>query len=291
MNEPAFSKEHLTALADGMNAVDRAVRALIADELSAMIPGYEAAVEKAAARLREAVSALEGPESALADLDEEIVKAEAKFSTWQAQLSSDKISERVSAKTWLASWQEELAALREKKAQHEDEMQPLVAARNKAKDALARAQDELNGLKMNAAQELAYVGHGQQTKTYQSFRFGLVLPAALNPDHPEHDKAMGMLREYALMSGFRTCRQCGGDEDLPDPRKLRNLVMADRFAEPPEKAPSAQEVLAQDQVSAVNAGLQKIRSRVDDFRGPAVPRETPARDYMKVPKVSTMISR
>jgi len=41
-----------------------------------------------------------------------------------------------------------------------------------------------------------------------------------NREHPEYRQSIKLARLLALATGFRTCRKCGGEDDLPDDRTL-----------------------------------------------------------------------
>jgi hypothetical protein len=281
-------QKHLAAWVAAVRAADRCLREVIADELAAGIPALEQAQAKAAAALEDAYAAVEGPQRALADLDDEISRAEAELASWTSQLEDGTVAERVTARQWISEWEAELAVLRQKREFAGTQLQPFTAAWDKARTGLERATEELAGRKLNATAAFAYYGAGQETDAY-SLRFGRDLEVALRDrGHYEHRAAVEHMLFLCASSGFRT--EAYADRlpsDSEQARRFWDSVYEN--ASPASTVPTGQEVIrsmhAEFEVSAENKRHEASPAKVDDYRyGP--PRDVPERPYMDVPKLS-----
>jgi hypothetical protein len=85
----------------------------------------------------------------------------------------------------------------------------------------------------------AYLGQGRKTIAYKTFRFGLVLRAAMEDGHPEHRDARKHLDYICERSGYRTDHL---PKDAERYKKMWDQVYAD--ANPVEDEPTGAEVVA-----------------------------------------------
>jgi hypothetical protein len=196
---------HVADLATAWNALDQAIRILVTDELKHRIPGFEQREASAADDLRIANLALEGPQADLDQVTADIERARGEAAVWDAALHSGDMSERVSARAWFISWNEELSGLEAKRDELERVIEPLLKAKDQAKDQLALAGDERLALEINCHPESAYFMHGLDTSAYKSFRVGFghlaLILAAADPDHPEWAAGMEWLQSLAEKTG------------------------------------------------------------------------------------------
>jgi len=285
-------EERLADLAKAMGDVDRATMQLIVDELAEVWPALEDAEEKAAEALREALAALEAPERAIADLNAEIAHAEAELATWRKQLADGDVAARVTARTWIAEWEAEVAALTAKRDYAAAGMLPLIDARNLARADLELVQGAKNGLAVSMLDPYGPVGQG--TTAYVSYRMPRLAYVLLAADraHPEWEVACTELRELCI-SAMRGGYDVG--RDLPDYAEVAframTAGMADAMTTAPDPAPSAVEVVKQTEAHFENMALQARPVHVSDIddRRAAQPVRTPARNYMAVPRVKDLL--
>jgi len=288
-------EERLVQFLVAMAEADKRLRLAIGAELAEQLPGLEQDQAGAAARLEKAYTAVQGPERDLAGIVAEIAAAEADRARWQAKLSGETPrEERASARFQHAECESDITRLSQKRDFAETQLVPLRDAVTKARRDLEAATARLEGLRFNAAEPLlAYYAAGQKTSAY-GMRFGLALESALQDKaHPEHDAAIEHMLHLCTVSGFRT-------EDFSD-RLPSDARAAARFwdevyqsANPPQPPPSGREVMdqvhAEMTVAMANKALERSPSRIDDFRGPAMPKPVPQRDYMEVPRLKDMLS-
>lgn len=279
-------QEHLAELLGVLADADKLLRQVIADELAEGLPKLEQDEADAAAALEKVYAAARDPERDLAAINAEIAAVEAERAKWQAMLTDETPrEERAKARFQHAECESDIALLGEKRDFVTAQLLPLRDAVIKAKRDLAAATGRLRGAELNATPLLAYYAAGQKTSGY-AMRFGIALEPALSDEsHPEHDAAVDHMLYLATVSGFRT-------EDYAD-RLPSDARAAQRFwdemyanANPPQPPPSGREIVealhTEMTISAVNKSLGP--SRVDDFRGPAMPKPpVPDRpSYMKV---------
>jgi hypothetical protein len=276
--------ELLKALADALNSYDEAVRDLIRDELETTVrPGLEAARDQAAARLADAYAALGQPQQQVAETDEAIAFAERELASHREDLGSSSVSVRANSRPHVTEWEAELSSLRQKKTQQTDALQAFTDEHRAARDALAQAEIALGGYEMNL--KVPFIGYGARTDAYRAFRIGsypawLTLQAN-NTDHPEFDAFFGSLDSVAQATGYTT-------DALSDRLRIKAMEETQaNFATKPEPVPSGKDVADSLTVTMENAALGKLAretvSRIDDFRRPAVPRNSAVRDYMRLP--------
>jgi hypothetical protein len=286
VSEPTYD-ELMQRLADHEEGAKATVAALIYTRLSGYLTGLEAAEEQEAAALADAYEALAEPRAHLAGLDKTVTAAEGKCVEWSHLLSDDDPDVRASARNHYDEWSAEVGKRRAIRDEAERGYPDLFEAEELAKRNMRYIQLQKESVKQ---QRLNPFGSdlGMATDEYKDLRrrqLGDVLLRGQR-DNPEWDQAMAQLRTWCLHAGYR-------GEDLPDPGKVNAEAMtaamansADAVADP---APSARDLMKQDQVVAANAALQQSPSRIDDFRGPPPPREVPQRDYMQVPRVRDML--
>ncbi len=159
-----------------MTTVDTCVRALIVDELKQQLPQLEAAEEQAAKALRAAVADLEPAEKHLAELSAEVDRVRGLAAQIGEGLDAERAEDRIEWRVRSAACSDELSALEARRDQAQRDIEPLFAVRNKRKDELSAASAERAGLLMNL--ELPYLGHGQRTDAYATWR------AAMGPPCP-----------------------------------------------------------------------------------------------------------
>jgi hypothetical protein len=264
-----------------MNQYDHAVRQLIADELSEHYSSFEAAEEKAAGRLAEAIAALVLPEQELARIDEEIERAQAHLGDWETQLNDSWLETRVEANKYVSAYQDEITRLEQKRTQATEAIQVFYDERNAASKAVELAQDAKLGMAVQLAHPYGEVGRG--TSAYAAFRMraGGLIPILLSGDttHPEFKVAWEFMDEICERSGYRTEGRIPSDAE-----KCKESW--DRIYDqhqPQEAAPSMGQVMAEDIRTLENVGLmersKKANEVVEDYRTPV----RSGRDYMKLP--------
>ena len=287
-------EERLADLARAMGDVDRATMQLIVDELGEAWPALEDSEVKAAAVLREALAAVETPERAVADLNAEIAHAEAELATWRKQLADGDVAARVTARTWIAEWEAEVAALTAKRDYAQAGMLPLIAARTRARADLELVQGAKNGLAVSMLDPYGPVGQG--TTAYVSYRMPRLAYVLLAADraHPEWEVACTELRELcisAMRGGYNVAA------DLPDYAEVAframTAEMASALDSAADPAPSAVELKALETAYYEDAALQGRPVHVSDIddRRFAQPVRTPVpqRDYMSVPRLRDVL--
>jgi hypothetical protein len=277
------NNEHLKPLANAMSSYDKAVADLIRAELEELRPGLEIDLDIAVERLRTAYAALQLPAEQVAKVSEEIRLVEQELASYRADLESESVPVRISARVPAAEWAAELAALQAKKAQYEDALQVFTDEHKAAKDAKTLAEIAIEALDINKL--TPFLGRGRFTQAYKAFRVGsypawLVLLAG-DDSHPEYDVFLDSLDDVAASTGYRT-------DELAE--RLRQKAMQqsrDIFRRSPEPAPSGGEVVSEmmtgmERMAEAKAAEQTV-SRIDDFRNAPTPRNDLVRDYMQVP--------
>ena len=105
----------------------------------------------------------------------------------------------------------------------------------------------------------------------------------------------GLRKEYALATGLRTCRKCGGEDDLPSDRTLLLRAYDEYTAKKLEAAtvqPSMLDVInAQDTVMRRTAEDKNHRDKVEDLRGVKIPRNNLVPEYKQVPQTPDELMR
>jgi hypothetical protein len=279
-------EDHLAEFAKAAAEVDKWSRQLIVDELAELMPGLEAAEETAAGRLRDALEALKAPESAIADLDAEIGRAESELASWRKQLEDGDVAARVTARTWISEWEVERDALTQRRDYAQAEMLPLVDARNRARADLELAAGAKTGLAF--AMCIPFESPvGQATQAYVGYRQVRLNHVLLLGDraHPEYDAAVAELDEVAAWAGFSLV------EDV-HARQLAESIRAnlpDAAAAAADPVPSMTEVLALDKAGMEDLALQQRKTHVEDHRyAPAVPRNVRVPEYRQVQTMRDM---
>jgi hypothetical protein len=278
--------EHLASLMDGVRLVDQCVKQLIIDELADMQFPLEENLEKAARRLSQAVEALMGPQAAIADLERDISRAEAKCAAFRGQLESGSPDRRAPARSRLAEWEAERDATQAKKRQAEADMVPLVHEWEQAKENMKTAQEMLDGLLVNMLDP--YRGLvGQSTSAYQIYRkqAGHLISMGLagDFDNPEWPQLISLCELLCAHSGYRTDGSSGHRPLPTNAEQLANVLS--ELQGQPEIAPSGAEVMAQAEAVAENAKLQREIQYIEDYRDPRPPRELQEREYMQVQRL------
>ena len=238
----------ISALNAALAEVDKITRQMIADELREKLPGYESREEKAAARLRDALEALQKPQEAISELSREIAKAEGESGTWRSQLDSGDISARVAARAWFREWDEELSKLHAKRDAMERDLAPLISERDTAKRDLENATTERLSIEVCTATGNEYFAAGKTTLAYKSYRFSgpLALILAGDKRQPEFGDALEFLEKLCLWSGYRTDHLRGRPDDW---RKFWDGV-----AIAGNPVPTAQDIIQTDRVALENLG-------------------------------------
>jgi hypothetical protein len=271
----------LAYLADGMDRVDAAIRALVTGELRSMLPGFGERQEDAAAGLRGICDALREPEQHLAALEQEIAAAEAEAAQKRAQLDSGDFGTKVAARAWLASCGNEVAALTEKHRQQSDAIAGLRQSRDQARRRLEAATTERDALEVNASGPgLAFTAFGLGTVTFATFflGFGRAVPVLLAGDrsHPFWDVSFRWLDELALRSGYRT-DHLASDAEMA--RRAWDGIYAQ--ASPPWAPRTGREVAGEMHRQGANMArkreAEQAGSMIEDHRGRPGPVRIPAR--------------
>jgi hypothetical protein len=273
--------ELLQRLAGAQAETEAVTMALIYLELDELLTGLSATEDQAAAGLRQAVEALEVPLARLAAMDQEITRAEGRCVEWSERLSDADPDKRAEARNHYDEWSAEVGTLRAARDECERGFRPLFEDRERCRDELRIMQ---GGKRVLVAAMLDPFGPlGQQTKAYETYRMPqIVVPVLLARDleSREWDKAAAEFDELAMRSGLRTDHLPSEAEQVA--RALAEpLADASQYVEP---VPSGQDVIAADKAQFANSALQNSPSRIDDYRNtPAVPRNLPERDWMKLP--------
>lgn len=283
-SEPDSREQHLAELAKATAAVDRWSAQLIIDELAELMPGLDRAEEQAAGRLREACTALEGPERRVADLEEHIARADSELASWRSQFDTGDVAARVTARQWISEWENERTALVQRKEFVQAEMAPLIDARSKARADLELVAAAKRGLAWAMVDPFGSAA-GQATQAYIGYRqtrLAYVLLCA-DPGHPEWDTACAELRELcisAMRGGYDVAR------DLPDfgAVAFRAMVseMASADSTPPAPAPGMIDVMALTKAEFENNALQGHPTSIErrDLPPPGA-RPVPERGFMR----------
>ena len=283
MTESARGKL-IQQLADAQREQETATMGLIQLELDETLAGLAAAEDQAAAALRTAVEALDGPLARLEEMDQGISKAEGRCVEWSQQLADADPDTRARARSHFTEWTAEVDKLRAERDEAERGYRPLFEDRERCRKDLRMMQ---GGKRVLAGGMLDPFGElGQQTRAYEAYRMLHLNHVLLRNDRedPEWDMAIAELRELCLRSGYRTT-------DLPTDaelaaRALEMSGMADAMATPPDPAPNGQEVLAMDHAVFTNAALQQSPTRIDDYRSPAaMPRNLVVPEHRQVPSL------
>jgi hypothetical protein len=275
--------ELLRALREADKARDRALWALVADELSWMLPGYQQREDEAGEEFRAAVLALEEPGRVLSGAERQKAEAEAEAAAKREQLESPDFSTRMAVRGWLAEYASEAVALDGKLRQMTDAIVPLRQARDRARARLDDAFRERKGLEDTIADPpLAFLYFGPKTAVYQTFRFGTALDDALSRGHPERAQAEAHMDWLSVRHAYRTDGSAGR-EKLPDAaerqRDYWDSVAA--AASRPWAPRTGQEVVAAMHRRYESAALAKeaesTASRIEDYRGRPGPVRIPMR--------------
>jgi len=271
-------------LADAYAEQESTTMALIWTELGEIYIGLAAAEDQAAAALRDACKALEGPEADLAAIDGKISAAQEKCSELRQEIArleadddrEDAPDKAAAAKMQLAEWEARVTRLRSKRDFAEPSFRPRYDQRDDARTRLrivGAAKHRVMLAQLNPfGDELA-----QATDAYISLRMPQLLPLLLRHDtgSPEWPRAVEEFTELAKRSGLRT-------DDLPSEgeamAQAMTALMPDAAQAMADLAPNAADVMAQTVAEVTNKNLTP--DYVDDYRTPAVPRI--ARDYMRV---------
>ena len=234
-------------LADGQREQETATMGLIQLELDEILTGLAASEDQAAAALRTAVEALNGPLARLAEMDAKISKAEGTCVEWSQKLTAGDPDQKAEARPHFDEWSAYIDGLRAERDEAERGYRPLFEDRERASKDLRAIQ---GGKRVLIAGMLDPFGElGQQTKAYEAYRMPHLTHVLLRNDRedPEWDMAIAELRELCLRSAYRTA-------DLPTDaemaaRALEMSGMADAMTSPPDPVPSGQEVLAMDKAA------------------------------------------
>ena len=241
MTESARDKL-IKRLADAQREQEEATMGLIQLELDEILTGLAAAEDQAAAALRTALEALDGPLARLAEMDAGISAAEGRCVEWSQQLADADPDTRAEARSHFTEWSAEIDSLRAERDEAERGYRPLFEEREQCRKNLGVMQ---GGKRVLAAGMLDPFGElGQQTKAYEAYRQLHLNHVLLRNDRedPEWDMALAELRELCLRSGYRTT-------DLPTDaemaaRALQMSGMADALTTPPDPSPSMMEIIS-----------------------------------------------
>jgi hypothetical protein len=114
-------------------------------------------------------------------------------------------------------------------------------------------------------------------------------------EHPEYKQCLKLARLLALATGFRTCKKCGGEHDLPNDRTLLLEAYDEYTSKKLENAtvqPSMLDVAnAQDTVMRRVAEDKNHRDKVEDLRGVKIPRNNLVPEYKQVPQTPDELMR
>jgi integrase len=276
-------------------ALDIKREQLVADAIGAELlqleEFYDQNITEKSDLARDAIKALEQPQSELAALEREIQAVQGKAAHWEARMDGKPAELRVEAHRRFDDWNQELSQLEAKRDQLERDLEPLTEHASETRRA---AEDAVMGkVVWTAAIQNPFTHHlGQITESYVQFRIPMLVETAVANDreNPEHEQCIKLARLLALVTGFRTCRKCGGENDLPDDRALtlagydeyRDQIRAGEIIQP-----SARDVLhAQDQIMQRLAEDQRHRDHIEDLRDVKIPRNLRVPDYKRVEDVS-----
>ena len=222
------SAELLSEMFSAMETVDRCVRQAIIDDLSGSADAFTEAEEKAAEAVRDAVCALDGPESGIEDLRAQLEHAQATADKWRAQLSSANPEDRVMARINTEEWDREVYAIAVKGVQAEADAGPLRDDLKRAQGNLRDAQQALLSYALAMAAPYEHPA-AQGTTAYQTFRadLGHLVPVLLSGDvsHPEWPACVTLFDRIAVSSGLRTDHI---SEDIR--RKAADQVLTDEMS-------------------------------------------------------------
>jgi len=284
VRELASREDLLRQALDALAAYDRAVRGLIAHDLTDQGPVLRESRDKARARLTAAEDALAGPEQAVKALEDELADCDREMADLSACADGDDRRARVRARAMLAEYERERSDLVKKLDFALGQVSELRVPRDLARTSCEVIEAAFEGLLWAIAAD-QYGPAGQQTGAYQVWRLraGRLAPVLwdFRTDHDEWPAAVEFLRELCVRSGHEP------------PQASRGAISAARAmasaADSPAPVPSGAEVMAQVHAEMANLALQKTKTHVDDLRYPAAPRPVPERPYMEVPRLKDML--
>jgi hypothetical protein len=281
-------EQHLASLFAAMTEVDKWTRQVIIDDLTDLIGPLDEAEQEAAGRLQNAVAALEGPQENLASLDREMRTAQNRCNKFRDEVESGSVDRRARARWHLSEWQGELEKIRQKRQQVREDMIPLIAERDQAREDLKAIGESKAGLALNMAD--CYAGAvSMGTWSYETFRVqaGHLSPMlwAHDDTNPEWSRGVEWVLELCERAGVRTDGSTGMRRLASNAEQLANTLAELDKSGQPEVYPSGREALAQNAVIAENAKLARERQLIEDYRQPRPPKVTAEREWMQVQRL------